>query len=110
VIVVLDEGPDLPFEIAGQIIVVEQDAVLHRLMLASCFVFVDDTVRHAHAAYSCFRAQVARSLITYDEPLSDSSLGRCTTMARSRPEAAKAWSSVAVKYFVSEASVYQLRA
>ena len=32
VVVVLDEGVDLPFEIAGQIIVVEQNAVLQGLV------------------------------------------------------------------------------
>ena len=31
-IVVLDEGADLPFEVARQVIVVKQDAVLQRLM------------------------------------------------------------------------------
>jgi hypothetical protein len=30
----LDEGRDLPFEIAGQAVVLEQDAVLKRLMPA----------------------------------------------------------------------------
>ena len=34
VIVVLDEGVDLPFEISGQIVVVEQNAVLQGLMPA----------------------------------------------------------------------------
>ena len=34
VVVVLDEGADLPFEVARQIIVVEQDAVLQRLVPA----------------------------------------------------------------------------
>ena len=34
VIVVLDEGADLPFEIAGQIVVFEQDAVLQGLVPA----------------------------------------------------------------------------
>ena len=33
-IVMLDEGRDLPFEIAGQVVVLEQDAVLERLMPA----------------------------------------------------------------------------
>ena len=32
VVVMLDEGIDLPFEISGQIIVVEQDAVLESLV------------------------------------------------------------------------------
>jgi hypothetical protein len=34
VIVVLDEGADLPVEVARQVVVVEQDAVLQRLMPA----------------------------------------------------------------------------
>ena len=34
VIVVFDEGPYLTFEITGQVVVVEQDAVLQRLMPA----------------------------------------------------------------------------
>ena len=33
-VIVLDEGVDLPFEIAGQIVVVEQNAVLQRLVPA----------------------------------------------------------------------------
>ena len=33
-VVVLDEGRDLAFEIAGQVVVLEQDAVLERLMPA----------------------------------------------------------------------------
>src|SRR5271157_3975282 len=34
VIVPLDEGGDLPFEVAGQIVMLQQDAVLERLMPA----------------------------------------------------------------------------
>ena len=34
VVVVIDEGPDLVFEIAGQIIIFKQDPVLQRLMPA----------------------------------------------------------------------------
>ncbi len=34
VIVVLDEGGDLPFEVAGQVVVVEQDAVFQGLVSA----------------------------------------------------------------------------
>ena len=34
VVIVLDEGADLPFEISGQVVVVEQDAVLQGLMPA----------------------------------------------------------------------------
>ena len=33
-VVVVDEGRDLAFEIAGQVVVLEQDAVLERLMSA----------------------------------------------------------------------------
>jgi hypothetical protein len=36
VIVVLDEARDLGFEIAGQVIVLEQNAVLERLVPALC--------------------------------------------------------------------------
>src|SRR6516162_11122937 len=36
-VVVVDEGGDLAFEIAGQVIVLEQDAVLERLMPALDF-------------------------------------------------------------------------
>ena len=35
VIVMLDECVDLPFEVAGQVVVVEQDAVLEGLMPSS---------------------------------------------------------------------------
>jgi len=34
VVIVLDEGVDLPFEIAGQVVIVEQNAVLQGLVLA----------------------------------------------------------------------------
>ena len=34
VVIVLDEGVDLPFEITGQVVVVEQNAVLQRLVPA----------------------------------------------------------------------------
>ena len=34
VVVVLDEGPDLRLEVAGQVVVLEQDAVLERLVPA----------------------------------------------------------------------------
>jgi len=34
VVIVLDEGADLPFEISGQVVVVEQDAVLQGLVPA----------------------------------------------------------------------------
>ena len=33
-VIVLDEGADLPFEIAGQVVVVEQDAILQGLVPA----------------------------------------------------------------------------
>ena len=34
VVIVLDEGADLPFEIFGQVVVVEQDAVIQGLVPA----------------------------------------------------------------------------
>ncbi len=37
VVVVIDEGPDLAFEITGQVVVFQQDPVLHRLMPALNF-------------------------------------------------------------------------
>lgn len=37
VVIVVDECPDLAFEIAGKVIVFQQDAVLHRLMPAFDF-------------------------------------------------------------------------
>ena len=37
VVVVIDEGPDLAFKIAGQIVVFQQNPVLHRLMPALDF-------------------------------------------------------------------------
>ena len=53
VIVVADEGRDLPFEFAWQVVVVEQDAVLERLMpaldLALCLRVVGRAADVAHA-------------------------------------------------------------
>src|SRR5215213_6808411 len=52
-IVVLDEGRDLAFEIAGQVVVFQQDAVLQRLMpafdLALCPRMVGRTADVLHA-------------------------------------------------------------
>src|SRR3954464_10718665 len=52
-IVVLDEGRDLAFEIAGQVVVFQQDAVLQRLMpafdLALCLRMVGRTADVLHA-------------------------------------------------------------
>ena len=51
VIVVFDERADLPFEIDRQIIVVEQNAVLQRLVPARSFSgSAGDTVPRARAA------------------------------------------------------------
>jgi len=82
VVVVADEGRDLPFEFAGQIVVVEQDAVLERLMSALDLeaAFADDRARRAHGSCACRRARLASSSLTYELPLSLSSRGRCATV------------------------------
>src|SRR5580700_1530673 len=58
VIVVNDEGLDLSFEIARQVIVFEQDTVLERLMPALDLAFgsSDDKARHGRAPCSGRRA------------------------------------------------------
>ena len=52
-VVVLDEGRDLAFEIAGQVVVFQQDAVIQRLMpafdFALCPGMVGRTAEMAHA-------------------------------------------------------------
>ena len=40
VVIVLDEGADLPFEISGEVVVVEQDAVLQVWCQRSIFPWV----------------------------------------------------------------------
>ena len=55
VVVVLDEGVDLGFEIARQEVVFEQDAVLEGLMppLDFALAFADDMVHHENASCLC---------------------------------------------------------
>src|SRR5215208_5469160 len=52
-IVVLDEGGDLPFEIAGQVVILEQDAVLEGLVpaldLALCLRVIGRAANMLHA-------------------------------------------------------------
>ena len=76
-VVMSHEGGDLTFEIGGQVIVLEQDAVLERLMpaldlalglrvigaLRTCSIF-------------CLFSHTARSSATYDARLSDNKRGR----------------------------------
>ena len=58
VVVVRDECIDLSFEIAGQIIVLEQDAVLERFDASARFspASSDDKAHHAYVAYPAARA------------------------------------------------------
>ena len=76
-VVVRHEGRDLAFEIAGQVVVLEQDAVLERLMPALDLA-LGLRMKGAPRTCSmfCSSSQSARSLATYDEPLSDKSRGR----------------------------------
>ena len=82
VIVVLDEGGDLPFEIAGQVIVVEQDAVLQGLVPALDLSLGLGMIRsaahmlHALAFEPLWPDRPRRKI----EPLSLRSRGRCTTV------------------------------
>lgn len=66
-IVVIDEGVDLPLEIAWQEVVFEQDAVLKRLVLALdlalCLGMAGRTARVIHAVVD---SHAARSDETYD--------------------------------------------
>ena len=97
VIVMLDEGRDLGFEVLLEEVVFEQDAVLQRLMPAfdlalrlrmtgSAMDLVDLVLLQPFAEIG---GDVTR-------PLSDSSRGRCSTLTLSQPEAASARSSVSV--------------
>ena len=82
VIVVLDEGVDLPFEIAGQIVVVEQNAVLQGLVPALDLALGLGMIRraahmlHALAFEPVWPDRPRRRL----DPLSLRSRGRCTTV------------------------------
>ena len=82
VIVVLDEGVDLPFEISGQIIVVEQNAVLQGLVPALDLSLGLGMIRGAahmlHALVFEPRGQIVSPRMI--EPLSLRSLGRCATV------------------------------
>lgn len=67
VVVILNESSDLPFKIARQVIVLQQNAIFHGLMPAShcpavatcsdergfCLGFVDGRVRREHASCVC---------------------------------------------------------
>src|SRR4029077_9796066 len=73
-VVMSHEGRDLAFEIAGQVIVLEQDAVLERLMPALDLALGLRMIRRSvDMLVVLFSSQSARSLATYDEPLSDKS-------------------------------------
>jgi hypothetical protein len=76
-VVVRHEGGDLAFEIAGEVVVFKQDAVLERLMpaldLALCLRVIRRAVDMLDVLLS---SQSARSLGTYDEPLPYKSRGR----------------------------------
>src|SRR3954469_7827754 len=98
-IVVLDEGRDLALEGAGQGVVLEQDAVLWRLMpafdLALCLRMVGRTadVLHAFAVQPCSEidGDVGRTIVRQQSrPVNDG------TVTWSRPAAARARSRVAV--------------
>ena len=82
VVVVGDEVADPLLEITGQVVVLEQDAVLERLMSALDLeaAFADDRARRAHGSCACRRARLASSSLTYELPLSLSSRGRCATV------------------------------
>ena len=66
VVVVVDERADLAFKIAGQIVIIQKNSVLHGLVPAfpcpavycvamsregSCLAFADGTVRHGRASF-----------------------------------------------------------
>ena len=76
-VIVRHEGGDLAFEIAGQVVVLKQDAVLERLMPALDLPWVCGWKGAPRTcSMFCLSSQSARSLATYDEPLSDKSRGR----------------------------------
>ena len=91
-VVVLDEGFDLGFEIAGQEVVFEQDAVLEGLVpaLDLALGLRMEAVRRAHGSSSgprYIRPVHPRCKLG---PLSLSSLGLCSTVALSQPDALRA--------------------
>ena len=76
-VVMRHEGRDLAFEVAGQVVVLKQDAVLERLMPALNLLWVCGWSGAPRTCLMfCLSSQLARSLATYDEPLSDKSRGR----------------------------------
>ena len=77
-VVVLDEGRDLAFEIAGQVVMLEQDAVLERLMPALDLALgLGMERRSADMLHLLLDPAIARDRsATYDAPLSDKSRGR----------------------------------
>ena len=62
-VVMIDEGFDLGFEIAGQEVVFQQDAVLQGLVpaLRSCLGSADDTARRVSASCLCACSHSANS-------------------------------------------------
>jgi hypothetical protein len=81
VIVVLDEAMHGAFEIAGQVVVFEQDAVLQGLMPALDLAL---------------SLRMVRRTTDVLDPLSLRSRGLCTTRALSQPDAVSASCSVSV--------------
>ena len=88
VIVVVDEALEMRFEVAGQEVVFEQDAVLERLMPALDLALRLRVARRA--------AHVTNSPETSLGPLSLSSRGLWTTRAPPQPDAASANCNVSV--------------
>lgn len=97
VVVMIDEARDLSFEIARQEVVLEQDAVLQRLVpaldLALGLGMARRTARVFHAFAGQPGGQIGRD---QDGPLSDRSRGGCTTLALSQPDARSAMVNVSV--------------
>ena len=66
IVVIVDESPDLPFQIAGQIVVLKQDLVLHHLMpvldLALCLRVMRSPANMIHALVFQPVGQIARDV------------------------------------------------
>jgi hypothetical protein len=76
-VVMRHEGRDLAFEVAGQVVVLKQDAVLERLMPALDFALGLRVIEGAADMLHLWRSShSARSPATYDAPLSDNKRGR----------------------------------
>src|SRR3984957_1095183 len=77
-VVVRHEGGDLAFEIAGQVVVLKQDGVLERLMPALDLALGLRVIRGAPrtCSISWRSSHCARSVATYEAPLSDNKRGR----------------------------------